>query len=62
MGLRFTSDGSRLIIGFDDGFSEMILWRPQDSLETACSKLNAKVFTQEFLNYVKGQFAAQACK
>jgi WD40 repeat protein len=62
MGLRFTSDGSRLIIGFDDGFSEIIPWRPQESLETACSRLSANVFPQEFLNYVKGQFATRACE
>jgi WD40 repeat protein len=61
MGLRFTSDGTRLIIGFDDGFSEIIPWRPQESVEIACSRLSAKVFTQEFRNYVKDQFAIRAC-
>jgi WD40 repeat protein len=62
MGLRFTSSGSRLIIGFEDGFSEIIPWRPQESLETACSRLSAKVFIQTFQNYVKGQLPTRACE
>ena len=61
-GVRFTSDGSRLIIGFEDNFSEIIAWRPQDSVATACSRLGANIFTEQFRDYVKGQFVPRACQ
>lgn len=62
IGLRFTSDGSRLIVGWENNVSEIIPWRPLDSVATACSHLTGNVLAQQFREYVKEKFTPRACK
>lgn len=61
-GLRFTSDGLRLIIGFENGFTELIPWMPRESLDAACSRLHSEVFSRQFQDYVGAGFVEKACQ
>jgi WD40 repeat protein len=41
--VRFTPDGSRLIVGSDDGYVRVLLWRQADLVAEACSRLTRKL-------------------
>jgi WD40 repeat protein len=60
--LRFTRDGMRLAIGFENGFTELIPWAPNESLDIACSRLRGALFSRAFRDYVGARFAERACQ